>query len=255
LAPQKVPIQIAAGRAAKPVIADYRFWNPKHISCHALAVATTIEEPGHGLATGGLVFVACTALILRLRSAGAKSSAFPETSMSTPKLAPDIVLRQETPQDHDIIEALGAVAFGPGRFSRAAFRLREGVASEPTLCFVACIEDRLVGSVKLTRIMIGDKPALVLGPLMVDPTMRNLGIGRELMNRSIHVARQEGHRFITLVGDHAYYKPFGFERVPHGDITYPGPADPQRILALELVQGVAVEYRGQTRKWIGETGQ
>ena len=172
--------------------------------------------------------------------------------MSSPNFASDIVLRRETPQDHDIIEALGAVTFGPGRFTRAAFRLREGVQSDPDLCFVACIGERLVGSVKLTRILIGGRQALLLGPLMVDPTMRNLGIGRELMNRSIHAAKQNGHRFITLVGDLAYYKPFGFERVPQGRITYPGPADPARILACELVKGATEGYSGETRKWTND---
>lgn len=165
---------------------------------------------------------------------------------------PDIIIRLETPDDHDAIEALGASAFGPGRFSRAAFRLREGVESDPELCFSAFLRNRLVGSVRLTRIDLAGRLALVLGPLVVDPSERKLGIGRELMNRSLHAARHAGHEFVILVGDHAYYRTFGFERVPNGRITFPGPADPARILACELVQGVSENYHGQARRWYGE---
>lgn len=171
--------------------------------------------------------------------------------MSKTVFAPDIVIRHETPQDHEIVEALGAAAFGPGRFSRAAFRLREGVNSDAALSFVATIDGEVVGSVKQTRILIGGKEALVLGPLMVAPGMRNYGIGRELMTRTLVAARENGHRFVVLVGDYAYYKVFGFERVPPGLITFPGPADPARILSCELVRGAAGDYAGVTKRRFG----
>lgn len=161
-----------------------------------------------------------------------------------------ITIRHETPQDDEQIEALGAAAFGPGRYSRAAFRLREGVSSEPALSFVAMLNGVLVGSVKLTRIFIGEKEALVLGPLMVDPQYRKLGVGRELMNRSLFAARRNCHRYVVLVGDLAYYRPFGFERIEPGRITFPGPADPLRILGCELVDGAAADYAGQTRRYV-----
>ncbi len=161
----------------------------------------------------------------------------------------DIIIRQEAPEDNDAVEALGAAAFGPGRFSRAAFRLREGVESDPQLCFVAFLRGELVGSVKQTLIDLGGKQALVLGPLMVDPSQRKLGIGRDLMNRALHAAHEKGHRFVILVGDYAYYKGFGFYQVEPGRITFPGPADPARILAFELEKGAAADYRGQAKRW------
>ena len=94
-------------------------------------------------------------------------------------------IRPETPDLDAAIETLGAQAFGPGRFARAAFRLREGVRHEPEFSFVALMQDAkgresLAGSIRLTRILIGGEPALVLGPLVVSPQYKNLGIGREL---------------------------------------------------------------------------
>ena len=161
---------------------------------------------------------------------------------------PEIVIRRATAFDDEWIETLGAIAFGPGRFSRSAFRLREGVRPDPELCFVATSGNQLVGSIRLTRILISKKRALVLGPLMISPTHRSLGIGRELMNRSLLEAKAKGYNFVVLVGDYAYYRSFGFERIEPGKITFPGPADPARILGCELAKDAANEYSGETKR-------
>ncbi|MFZ1813572.1 MAG: N-acetyltransferase [Rhizobiaceae bacterium] len=152
---------------------------------------------------------------------------------------------------HDeAVEKMGAAAFGPGRFARAAFRLREGNPHHPDLSFVALVSqdgapEVLAGSVRLTAICIGGKRALVLGPLVVLPCFKNAGIGRELMNCSILAARDMGEAFIILVGDEPYYGKFGFKVIPHGQITLPGPADPARMLYCELQPGIVGEYRGK----------
>jgi len=165
-------------------------------------------------------------------------------------------IRAEAPQDDDAVEQMAAEAFGPGRFSRSAFRLREGVEHEHALSFVALMEKlggggkELVGSVRLTRILIGEEPALVLGPLVVARSRKNLGIGRELMHRSLFEARQRGHRFVILVGDHPYYGKFGFHVVPRGQITLPGPVDPGRLLYCELAPGILENYRGLARRFL-----
>ena len=172
--------------------------------------------------------------------------------MTTPHTFTDILIRHETVDDLEAVEELGSKTFGPGRFSRASFRLREGVAPDTSLCFVAECRGGIAGSVRMTHIMIGDKRALVLGPLMISPSFSNLGIGRELMNRALWDAYSHGHRFVVLVGDYAYYRGFGFERIPHGQIVFPGPADPQRILGCEFFEGITDEYRGETKRYFGE---
>lgn len=166
---------------------------------------------------------------------------------------PVLIIRPERKADEAGIERLARQAFGPGRFARAAFRLREGVKSDPKLSFVACLDENptgtaLIGSVKLTPILIGGKSALLLGPLITTEKMRGLGIGRELMNRALWAARQQGHEFVVLVGDLAYYQKFGFERVAPGRLILPGPADPARILACELVGGVAEKFSGKVER-------
>jgi predicted N-acetyltransferase YhbS len=154
------------------------------------------------------------------------------------------VVRAETSTDAPEIESLLDVAFGPGRFAKTAYRLREGVPHDPRLSFVAIAGDRLVGSVRLTAIRIGDAPALLLGPLAVAPHFTSRGAGRELVRTSLDAARVDGHQLVLLVGDRPYYGPLGFEPVPPGQITMPGPVDPARLLACPLVPGALTETRG-----------
>ena len=83
--------------------------------------------------------------------------------------------RLEQPADVPTIESLHASLFGPERFKRAAYVLRDGVPPDPTLSFVATRDGRLVASVRLTPILIGGRPALLLGPLVVDPRIQGAG--------------------------------------------------------------------------------
>lgn len=141
------------------------------------------------------------------------------------------------PADLAAIEKLDERAFGPGRFARTAYRLREGVLPDPQLSFVAYVGTLLVGANRMTPIMCGGKPALLLGPLTVDPPFRSRGIGEALMQKSMEAARAAGHKLVILVGDEPYYKRVGFKRVPMGRLTLPGPVDPARLLYCELAEG------------------
>lgn len=163
------------------------------------------------------------------------------------------VIRAEASCDAAAIESLLDVAFGPGRFAKTAYRLREGVPHDPALSFVAMTGDQLVGSVRLTGIRIGAAPALLLGPLAVLPSFANRGAGRELVRTSLAAAREAGHRLVLLVGDLPYYGPLGFAPVPPGRIEMPGPVDPARLLACALVPGAVAETHGAARR-IGPAG-
>ena len=154
------------------------------------------------------------------------------------------------------IERLSARAFGPGRYARSAYRLREGIPADPTLSFVACVGTLLVGSNLMTPIRIGTTPALLLGPLTVDPAFRSGGIGETLAIRSLDAARQAGHALVLLVGDLPYYVRFGFNTVPPGKITFCGPVDPARFLYCET-RGRSVRERhgrGATGGTLGLVG-
>jgi predicted N-acetyltransferase YhbS len=143
----------------------------------------------------------------------------------------------ETPDQSDAIEKLHERGFGPGRFARSAFRLREGAQTLPGLSFIARVGTLLVGSVRLSPIRIGGAPAVLLGPLAVDPAFMNRGIGSALMKAGLEAAKAKGHKLVLLVGDQPFYGKSGFIRVPHGRVTLPGPVDPDRVLICELQPG------------------
>jgi predicted N-acetyltransferase YhbS len=158
---------------------------------------------------------------------------------------PSVTYRLELPQDFSQIDLLHQVAFGPGRFIRAAFLLRERTVAVPELSISAFSGDQLIGSVRHTEICIGQTGALLLGPLAVHPQYKHQGIGKSLLGKSITAAREFGARVIILVGDEPYYAPFGFKVVPPGRVILPAPVDPARLLAVELEDGAAVSLRGR----------
>ena len=160
--------------------------------------------------------------------------------------------RRELPKDDPVIEALHREVFGPGRFARAAFRLREGVPHHPDVSFVALNDGRIVASVRLTPILIGTLPALFLGPLVVAPEFKGRGAGKALVRLSLETAKNAGHRLVLLVGDEPYYGPLGFARLPPYAVTLPGPVDPARVLVASLAPNAAIGLHGRARKVSGD---
>ncbi len=145
--------------------------------------------------------------------------------------------RLEQPADSETIDALHASLFGPERFKRAAYVLRDGVPPDPALCFVATVNQRLVASVRMTPIRIGGRPALLLGPLVVDPAFKGQGAGRTLVRMACAEASRQGHAVVLLVGDLPYYGPLGFTFLGRNVITLPAWVDPDRVLVSGLTQG------------------
>lgn len=158
-----------------------------------------------------------------------------------------LTIRPEHPGDHATIERLHARAFGPGRFARTAFRLREGIDHDLSLSFAAHVGTLLVGSVRLSTIWAGSVPALVLGPLTVEPAFKERGIGGALVRHALEEAQARGEKLVLLVGDAPYYGRFGFAPVPPGRLRLPGPVDPARLLACPLVAGILHEAQGEVR--------
>jgi predicted N-acetyltransferase YhbS len=163
-----------------------------------------------------------------------------------------LTILPETPNDAQAIERLHQRTFGPGRFVLSAYRLREHVDHLPELSFTARIGTLLVGSVRQLPICVGDTPALLLGPLTVEPPFRKRGVGGALLDRALKEAKAKGHRLVFLVGDEAYYGRLGFKIVPKGRAAMPGPVDYNRLLVAELADaafdGVTGAIRPDWRK-------
>src|SRR5437868_5856065 len=160
---------------------------------------------------------------------------------------PSVSILPETVDDALAIERLHERTFGPGRYARTAYRIREQRAHHLDLSFTARIGTLLVGSARSTPVRIGETPALLLGPLTIEPPFRGRGTGQTLIEHALAEAKRKGHRLAVLVGDEPYYGKCGFKRIPKGVASMPGPVDPARLLVCELIPGAFDGVTGPIR--------
>ena len=159
-------------------------------------------------------------------------------------------VRPATPADDTFIEDLQAIAFGPGRFAKTAYRIRERFTIDPSMSLIAEVDGTACGSVWMTPISIGGINGWMLGPLATHPNFRKLGAGkllaREVSRRAL--ARGDG-QFVMLVGDRDYYCPLGWDPTVPGNIEFPGPVDPTRVLLLADDKSLAATISGPIEAW------
>ena len=159
----------------------------------------------------------------------------------------NIQLRAEAPGDAAAVEALIERAFGPGRYAKAAERLREGNAPRADLSVTAWDGEALVGTVRLWPVRIGDAPALLLGPIAVEESRRGAGLAQAMTVEACLRALAVGADLIVLVGEERLFGPLGFARVEPGRIALPGPVDAQRVFVRELRPGALEGVAGTIR--------
>lgn len=159
----------------------------------------------------------------------------------------DFVFLAEDPSHDAVVKLINEEAFGPGRFTRAAERVREQGTHDRALSFVCSDEGRVVGSVRMTPVLAGPVRGHLLGPLAVRPSHKNIGIGRELVRIAIAAAERAGSEAVILVGDPPYYGPLGFQPVARSALSFPGPVDPARVLAVPLARSVMERLSGTLR--------
>jgi predicted N-acetyltransferase YhbS len=161
-------------------------------------------------------------------------TALRKTAVTPISDAAPFVIRAERASDVVARETLLDACFGANRHTRTCQRLRDGRAPAEGLALSVVRRGRLVGTVRLWHVSAGSVPALMLGPLAVDPSCRNLGIGAALMDHALAVAGQRGHGAVILLGDAPYYARFGFSGLKTGELSLPGPFERERLLGYEL---------------------
>ncbi|MBR1199697.1 N-acetyltransferase [Bradyrhizobium sp. AUGA SZCCT0240] len=154
----------------------------------------------------------------------------------TPNAAP-FAIRAERASDVVAREALLDACFGANRLNRTCQRLRDGRTPAEGLALSAVARGKLVGTVRLWHVSAGGIPALMLGPLAVEESSRQFGVGAALMDHALAAATARGHRAVILLGDAPYYVRFGFSAEKTGALSLPGPFERDRLLGLELRDG------------------
>ncbi|MBN9070464.1 MAG: N-acetyltransferase [Rhizobiales bacterium] len=185
-------------------------------------------------------------------SKGAPPSALPGISPSRGEIGSSCAyaIAAEATADIPAREALLDRAMGQGRRRKSSEKLRRGRRPSEGLAFVARDETgAVVGTVRLWDVALGEDgaPALLLGPLAVEPALKGAGIGTALMAKAVEEAHRLGHAAILLVGDAPYYARFGFSAEKTAHLAMPGPYERHRFLALELRPGALDGAHGTLR--------
>ena len=163
-----------------------------------------------------------------------------------------LTLVPQTPADQMAIERLDERAFGPGRFARSAYRLREGVEPDYALSFVARVGP------PARRRQSHDADPLRQRARSPGPAARPFDASIRRFVRAASAKRWScsrwrprvppGTSLVLLVGDEPYYGRMGFAPVPKGRLAFCGPVDPERLLYCELVEGAFAEVGGRVMK-------
>lgn len=140
----------------------------------------------------------------------------------------NLVIRRETPADFKAVEHLTMRAFwnihGPGCDEHLLVRkIRQSQDYLPNISRVAELNGKVVGAIYYTKAkVVEDKTeydVITFGPLAVEPTLQNSGIGKALIDKTIKLAKEAGYSGIVITGEPTYYPKFGFMTCDRFGIT------------------------------------
>lgn len=154
-----------------------------------------------------------------------------------------IIIRPETRADYHQTEHMVMRAFwnihGPGCNEHLLVRIiRSSPDFLPALSRVAELDGRIVGAIYYTRARVVDgdtvHDVVTFGPLAVEPTLQNVGIGRLLLEETLPLARASGYPGVIIYGEPAYYPKRGFRTCDHFGITTPDGQNFDALMAYPL---------------------
>ncbi|WP_409274215.1 GNAT family N-acetyltransferase [Neobacillus sp. SCS-31] len=153
----------------------------------------------------------------------------------------DITIRQEKEADYQAVEEVIKRAFSDVEISdktehHLVKRLRGSEAFIPELSLVAVHEatGELVGQILFTKAKVGDTETLALAPITVLPEFQNRGIGGNLVNKGLELAKELGYASAFVLGHPGYYQKFGFKKASLWGIKAPWVVPDEAFMALEL---------------------
>jgi predicted N-acetyltransferase YhbS len=144
-------------------------------------------------------------------------------------------IRQISNEDNDKIIKLLHKSFGPGRFARSVYRLREKNDRDTEFSYIYELNNQILSSISYYKTFLNnDINGLLLGPLAVDPEHRGKGYGVELVKYTIALIKKTTtYDFILVIGDYHYYEKFGFKKI-NNTFSFYGPVNSEKVLILPL---------------------
>jgi putative acetyltransferase len=162
-----------------------------------------------------------------------------------------VIVRAETPDDHDTIRRIVDEAFGDTITSAIVDGIRASDRFVPELSLVAVSEGQALGHVISSYVDLGTgqvpdtRRVLQVGPLAVVPSHQRQGIGSALMHETIRVADERGEPLLLIEGNPAYYERFGFTRADEHGIEMPPESHGPQFFMLRQLRAYDSTLRGR----------
>jgi len=144
-------------------------------------------------------------------------------------------IRPANENDREQIMELLDSTFGPGRYARSVYRLREMRPFVEKFSYVYEKNNQIIASISYCKTIINlQSNGLLLGPLAVELEQKGKGFGVQLVEHTLNLIN-DGSKFdfVIVVGDLDYYERFGFNRIKQ-DIIFYGPVDKNKLLLKAL---------------------
>jgi putative acetyltransferase len=158
-----------------------------------------------------------------------------------------VIVRAETPDDHDIIRQVVDEAFGDTVTSKIVDGIRASDRFVPDLSLVAVSEGQSLGHVisSYVDLVPGTRRVLQVGPLAVVPAHQRRGVGSALMQETIRLADEMGEPLLLIEGNPKYYGRFGFTRADEQGIEPPPEAHGPQYFMLRRLRAYDSRLRGR----------
>lgn len=164
-------------------------------------------------------------------------------------MSEDIVIRPETPADHAGVRQVHQRAFPTPAEAALVDALRASGAV--TLSLVAAQGDYIAGHILFSPVTIttaaGQRVAVGLAPVAVDPARQRQGIGARLVQEGLAALARAGHAAVVVLGHPDYYPRFGFERASRFGLRWEHPCEDAAFMALALVPHALDDCAGVVR--------
>ena len=152
----------------------------------------------------------------------------------------NIKIRQENKDDFNAIFEVNKIAFGQDNEAKLVELLRESNAYAPELSLVATVDNRIIGHILFSKILIVDDnhnefESLALAPMAVLPEFQQKGVGRQLIKTGLDRAKELQYQSVIVLGHEHYYPKFGFVPADKWNIKAPFDVPSNVFMGIELV--------------------
>jgi putative acetyltransferase len=150
-----------------------------------------------------------------------------------------MIIRPEKPEDIPAIRIVNELAFGGAAEADLVDALRRN--GKATISLVAEDHGRVVGHIFFSPVTIETSERELVGvglaPMSVIPERQNQRIGSLLIEEGLRRCREDGHRFVVVLGHPGYYPRFGFVPASRFGIKSEYDVADEVFMVMELREG------------------